>query len=88
MKKIFPAAPRRGFSVPTTALMLAVLFVCASPSFAQTFAIGDSVTVIQKPLLNIPALARPGDLIQIKCEAPGTTTGWPRSCATTRRSCR
>jgi hypothetical protein len=37
---------------------------------------GDTLTVIQRPLLNVPALVRPGDTLRIECDAPVTATGW------------
>ncbi len=39
-------------------------------------AIGDTLTVIQRPLLNIPALVVPGDTLEIGCVADPATTGW------------
>jgi len=38
--------------------------------------IGDTLTVIQRPLLNIPALVTPGDTLTIECDADPATTGW------------
>jgi len=40
------------------------------------YPIGDTLTIIQRPLLNIPVIATPGDTIKIECEADLTTTGW------------
>ena len=37
---------------------------------------GDTLTVIQRPLLNIPALVTPGDTLNIECEADPGTSGW------------
>jgi hypothetical protein len=39
-------------------------------------ATGDTLTVIQRPLLNIPAFAIPGSTLVIQCEADPATTGW------------
>jgi len=41
-----------------------------------TEAIGDTLTVIQRPLQNIPALVTSGDTLTIACEADPGTTGW------------
>jgi len=38
--------------------------------------VGDSVTTIQRPLPNIPAILRPGDTLEILCEADADTAGW------------
>jgi len=40
------------------------------------FPIGDTLTIIQRPLLNIPAFALPGDSLVIECEADPSTSGW------------
>jgi hypothetical protein len=40
------------------------------------FAIGDTITTIQRPLVNIPALVLSGDILEINCAAAPTTTGW------------
>jgi 3',5'-cyclic AMP phosphodiesterase CpdA len=39
-------------------------------------AVGDTLTVIQRPLLNIPAIVTPGDTLTIECAAPPATSGW------------
>ena len=41
-----------------------------------TYPLGDTITIIQRPLLNIPVIAIPGDTIKIECEADSTTTEW------------
>jgi len=38
--------------------------------------IGDTLTVIQQPIQNIPAIAVPGEEIEITCIAPDNTTNW------------
>ncbi len=38
--------------------------------------IADTLTVIQRPLLNIPALVTPGGSFTINCDASSATTGW------------
>lgn len=42
-------------------------------------AIGDTITVIQRPLLNIPAIVIPGESFNIECVAPQSTTNWTAS---------
>ena len=39
-------------------------------------AVGDTLTIIQRPLLNIPSMILPGDTLPIECDAPPATTGW------------
>ncbi|MCT4646513.1 MAG: hypothetical protein N4A74_16105, partial [Carboxylicivirga sp.] len=36
----------------------------------------DMVTVVQRPLLNIPSIVKPGELLNIECFAPQSTTDW------------
>lgn len=36
----------------------------------------DTLSVIQRPLLNIPAIVLPGESFNIECVAPQTATGW------------
>ncbi|MBM4399059.1 MAG: metallophosphoesterase [Candidatus Cloacimonetes bacterium] len=36
----------------------------------------DTLSVIQRPLLNIPAIVLPGETFNIECVAPQTTTNW------------
>jgi hypothetical protein len=38
--------------------------------------LGDTLTVIQRPLPNIPAFALPGDTLTIQCEADAAASGW------------
>ncbi len=55
---------------------LLLALVLAAPLAAQTIAIGDTLTVIQRPLLNIPAIVTPGQVLEINCVADPATTGW------------
>jgi calcineurin-like phosphoesterase family protein/carboxypeptidase family protein/flagellar hook capping protein FlgD len=43
------------------------------------YALGDVLTVIQKPLLNIPTIVESGDSFTINCLADPSTTGWAAS---------
>ncbi len=38
--------------------------------------VGDTLTIIQQPLLSIPALCEVGDTLEILCDADPATTGW------------
>ena len=51
------------------------LFTLAG-SGPSSLAIGDTLTVIQRPLLNIPAMITPHDTLEISCAADPSTTGW------------
>ena len=53
-------------------LILAGLLCAQSPWNAP----GDTLTVIQAPLLNIPAIHIPGETLYITCIAPANTTDW------------
>ena len=46
-----------------------------APARAQ-IAIGDTLTVIQRPLLNVPAIVTPGESLAISCSAGPSATGW------------
>ncbi len=39
-------------------------------------AIGDTLTILRRPLLNIPAIVSPGDTLRIDCAANPGTAGW------------
>lgn len=58
-----------------TILVGVVLFLPPDAS-AQTWALGDTLTVIQKPLQNIPEIVVSGGQLDIRCEADPGTTGW------------
>ncbi|MBM3319898.1 MAG: metallophosphoesterase [Candidatus Eisenbacteria bacterium] len=48
----------------------------ADPLASSDLPIGDTLTVIQRPLLNIPAIVTSGDTLRIECEADPAATGW------------
>ncbi len=57
--------------------LLIIYIVTASISWAQTtIPIGDTLTVIQRPLINIPAIIQPGDTLNIECDSDSQTSGW------------
>jgi len=41
-----------------------------------SYALGDTLTVIQRPLLNIPTIVQSGSSFTINCQADQTTTSW------------
>ena len=63
----------RAFVILFLALALAGL---SRPASVSAIAIGDTLTIIQRPLLNIPSFVVPCDTLRIECAAPSSTTGW------------
>jgi hypothetical protein len=59
---------------PAMAVALAALVTLGPAS--EALAVADTLTVIQRPLLNIPSLVRVGDTLAIDCEASPATGGW------------
>lgn len=56
--------------------LLFALSLTSLPALSPYNALGDTLTVIQRPLLNIPAIHIPGETLVITCVAPSSTTGW------------
>jgi len=65
--------------IAKVALIPILLAAAAAPLYAQTYTLGDTLTVIQRPLLNIPSIVTPGEDLTISCEADPSTTGWTAS---------
>ncbi len=64
--------PRYG--LPALIILLAL---CASLSAISPLnTVGDTLTVIQIPILNVPAIHIPGEALFITCIAPQNTTNW------------
>jgi hypothetical protein len=55
-------------------LALAAALGLARPASAYTY--GDTLTLIWKPLPNLPAFARPGDTFTVWANAPSSASGW------------
>ncbi len=51
-----------------------IIYLAFLTSFA--FAIGDVLTVIQRPILSVPQIATPGEVFNIECNAPPQTQNW------------
>lgn len=64
--------------MPRYAILAALLILACAPLLADSpwNAIGDTLTVIQIPILNVPAIQIPGETLVITCIAPQNTTGW------------
>lgn len=63
-------------SVGLAVLVLAFVLAPTARVAVAAEAIGDTLTVIQKPVLNLPAFALPGGSVTISCQADLSTTGW------------
>ncbi len=62
---------------PTLLALALIAVLCAAvPVAAQSYTTADTLTVVQKPLPNIPSIVRPGDALPVDCEADPGTTGW------------
>jgi 3',5'-cyclic AMP phosphodiesterase CpdA len=63
---------------PVTAVFVVSSTIMLLAAVGQTSAVtvGDTLTVIQRPLVNIPAIVLPGGTLTIQCEAPPATSGW------------
>jgi hypothetical protein len=67
------------YNRPTTVffnLWVGLVLVIATAVPAAIPPIGDTLTVIQRPLLNVPSIVREGDTLTIECEASPGTSGW------------
>lgn len=60
-------------------LPFALLLLAALPAAAHAWTWGDTLTVIQKPLPNIPSFARPGDTLTVWAAAPVSATSFAAS---------
>lgn len=69
MALTLPLAPARGIRA-----FLAAAACLLSPALAHAY--GDTLTVIWKPLPNLPAFAQPGTSFRVWANAPSTSTGW------------
>jgi len=59
-----------------TRLLTTGLMLLLSAGVAGAIATGDTLTVIQRPLVNIPSIVAEGDTMTIDCEASPGTSGW------------
>jgi len=65
--------------IPRSALLPAILALALSASASsaeRSFALGDTLTLIQRPLLNIPAIVAPGETLQVQCQAGPGAGSW------------
>ena len=65
---------RSGYSCLLVAATLVVSILISLPAWAVP--LGDTLTVIQRPLVNIPAIVTPGSTLTIECAAPSGSSGW------------
>ncbi|MBW6513976.1 MAG: metallophosphoesterase [Candidatus Syntrophosphaera sp.] len=60
-------------------LILSLLLICVSFGLAAVSpynALGDTLTVIMSPILNVPAIHVPGETLFITCVAPASSSNW------------
>ncbi len=67
---------KKGSHMKQSLLISLLLITALSLSASPWNALGDTLTVIQMPILNVPAIHIPGETLQITCLAPQSTTGW------------
>lgn len=60
-------------------LLLIILGTGIAAQTSPYNALGDTLTVIQTPILNVPAIQIPGETLPIICLAPTGTTNWTAS---------
>ena len=58
----------------STGIALCVALGLAGPAQAHTY--GDTLTLIWKPLPNLPSFVRPGENLIVWANAPSSTSGW------------
>ena len=61
--------------VSRTALLLASLILLA-PASVRAYTYGDTLTVVWRPLPNLPSFARPGDTLTVWANAPSSASSW------------
>lgn len=66
----------RNTSLLALAVLAGAVAFSAPQTRAQTWALGDTLTVIQKPLQNIPSIVLPGEDLEISCAADPGAAGW------------
>lgn len=70
------AAGWRGWCKAVFPTLLFLLLLGPVAALSPYNALGDTLTLIQLPLLNVPAIHIPGETLTITCIAPPSTTGW------------
>ena len=73
------AGPASLARLAPTAAALALALAFAAPPPASAWTYGDTLTVIWKPLPNLPTILRPGDVLTVWANAPSSATGWSAS---------
>ena len=64
---------------PRSLSLLICLAIATFVTSAHAYTYGDTLTVIWRPLPNLPALARPGDAFRVWANAPSTAANWSAS---------
>jgi len=62
-----------------TSCLLSCALLAALHGSARAWTYGDTLTVIWKPLPNLPSFVRPGDTLTVWANAPSAASGWNAS---------
>jgi len=77
------SAKRNSISANAPRLLILCLFLILAgaplSAISPWNAVGDTLTVIQIPILNVPAIHIPGETLAITCIAPSATASWQAS---------
>jgi len=57
-------------------LLAAALLAPGARAEDRVFALGDTLTLIERPLLNLPAIVAPGETLQVSCQSASDAGPW------------
>jgi len=63
-------------------MLLALGLWIGAAGSASAYTYGDTLTLIWKPLPNLPSFVRPGESFTVWANAPSSASGWAASSAT------
>ena len=56
--------------------LLAAMLLAPAVTAERNFVLGDTLTLIQRPILNIPSIVIPGETLRIECQAGAGASAW------------
>ncbi len=71
-----PPKHRARYAAAALAAGLIAGTAALAPSVSHAYTVGDTLTVIWRPLPSLPAFARSGDALPVWANAPSSVTGW------------